>query len=510
LHAQGFVHNDISPTNLYWHAEGAIVLASFGYASPTGTRLAEVMTADDDGPTSAMVPGLTAEGALTPATDLYCFARALIALATQAIRTLPQLVLDVLTQPLRPGAARFERATAYIDAIRAAVEGSAQGEARSPDITASAEDESRPIVGAKRAHEAPRFTELVEQLRRPAHELVRWCRTMLVEEFRHGLAFRVVVLAKLILDLDPASPARVELDGRPWLVGDLINSISQRSYSGQAGQRVLYDPFLSPLSPVTLTYLLERSRLIPYQAGAPVVRQDEPADALFIVVTGALELYRNEARLKVLSPDGEMTDVVLEEGSIFGEMSLFAQSPRYAATLVARQPTAVLSLAYGDIVGVNMPGRVTENHIRVELRAHLWRYYTSRTIEQHIQWHELLKHLPPKAQTVLTHSARFIPANYSDEVTISAAELWEEWVLIIAGAITVYTNSASLTYTAGDWIGPLRLVVETNPYTEVACSRDAQFVAIPADLIMSVTDENESFRKSCVLMALNERMRLVA
>lgn len=76
--------------------------------------------------------------------------------------------------------------------------------------------------------------------------------------------------------------------------------------------------------------------------GSPIARQDEPGDALFIIMAG---------RVKVVVPGDngrEVTLSVLRAGDIFGEMSLF-DGARRSANVVAIDPTTVLLLPRADL-----------------------------------------------------------------------------------------------------------------------------------------------------------------
>lgn len=77
--------------------------------------------------------------------------------------------------------------------------------------------------------------------------------------------------------------------------------------------------------------------------GATVVSQDEPGDAMFIIVTGRIKV--------VMFGEGgrEVTLSVLRGGESFGEMALFDEGPR-SANCVAIEPTTVLALSRDDLM----------------------------------------------------------------------------------------------------------------------------------------------------------------
>lgn len=78
-------------------------------------------------------------------------------------------------------------------------------------------------------------------------------------------------------------------------------------------------------------------------AGAAVFSQDEPGDAVFVLMSG---------RVKVVlcgESGREVTLSILRPGDSFGEMSLFDGMAR-SATCIALEPTAVLALSRDDLM----------------------------------------------------------------------------------------------------------------------------------------------------------------
>ncbi|MEE8384290.1 MAG: cyclic nucleotide-binding domain-containing protein [Dehalococcoidia bacterium] len=73
-----------------------------------------------------------------------------------------------------------------------------------------------------------------------------------------------------------------------------------------------------------------------YRDGEPVIRQGDPADCMYVVQEGELEVI-------VKNPEGEVRLGVLEAGDVFGEMALFSRAPR-SATVRALGEARVLSV----------------------------------------------------------------------------------------------------------------------------------------------------------------------
>ncbi len=77
--------------------------------------------------------------------------------------------------------------------------------------------------------------------------------------------------------------------------------------------------------------------------GSSVVTQDEPGDAMFVIMSGRIKvvMFGESGR--------EVTLSILRAGESFGEMSLFDQGPRSAHCL-AIEPTTLLVLSRDDLM----------------------------------------------------------------------------------------------------------------------------------------------------------------
>src|SRR3954471_19424211 len=77
--------------------------------------------------------------------------------------------------------------------------------------------------------------------------------------------------------------------------------------------------------------------------GSAVVAQDEPGDAMFVIMNGRIKVV-------IFGESGrEVTLSLLRAGDSFGEMSLFDQGPRSAHCL-AIEPTVLLVLSRDDLM----------------------------------------------------------------------------------------------------------------------------------------------------------------
>ncbi len=79
----------------------------------------------------------------------------------------------------------------------------------------------------------------------------------------------------------------------------------------------------------------------PYPKNSTVIATGDPADALYIVISG---------RLKVMMSDKEGREIILailHQGEVFGEMGLIDQAPR-SATVVAMESCELLTITRTD------------------------------------------------------------------------------------------------------------------------------------------------------------------
>jgi CRP-like cAMP-binding protein len=102
-------------------------------------------------------------------------------------------------------------------------------------------------------------------------------------------------------------------------------------------------PLLARLDEESRRALARSARVRDVAAGATVFAQGDPADGLYVVVSG-------ELRVIVASPSGdEATVALLREGEACGELGLIDGQPR-SATVVASQRTKLLAVRREDFI----------------------------------------------------------------------------------------------------------------------------------------------------------------
>lgn len=353
-------------------------------------------------------------------------------------------------------------------------------------------------------------------LQAPLQHAMRTYQGMLADEHANGSPFRVAILAKRLLDLDTArNPVVTLVTGRNATqktgAVDIIRSISSQKHGSGIGRRNLYDPFLSPFSSDALVYFFQNASFTSYSQEQILARQDDLAKELMIIVSGVVGVYRGEEKIRVVDKESRhVIEVEFGEGYIVGEMGLFSPNNRRNATLKAEQPTVVLKVSYDSLAITLEHANAVDYPLRVEIRKHIWTYYCNRTKENHLSYHKLLRMLDEEAISSLLAAAQFLPSEFEGELLMEPQDLWEKWTFIIAGTATVYTreNAKRIEFKAGDCIGPLRLVMQHNPYIEVSWTQDIQIVQIPWPAIEAILSTNLGFDDESTKLGRQERRQL--
>ena len=119
-------------------------------------------------------------------------------------------------------------------------------------------------------------------------------------------------------------------------------------------------PLLSGLSSEVLELIVEKTMSVGFKPGDAVMTEGERGDSMFIILHGAVSVYKA----------GELI-ADLKEGEFFGEMALLGDQVR-TATVKIKEQTALLKLSRADIL------QLAENN--PELKERLEEAKTTREI----------------------------------------------------------------------------------------------------------------------------------
>lgn len=340
----------------------------------------------------------------------------------------------------------------------------------------------------------------------PLEHAIRTYEGMLREEITSGQrVFRIAVIAKRILDIDP--------DNRNARY--VLESISEKRHKNIVGHQNLYDKFFSPLSPATIVHFFTRARFRTFSNGDTIFQQDDLADSMMVVVSGELNLYRNNEIVAAFDSErgGSYT---FSEGQIIGEMGLFDAAERRSATIKAGRRAITLSIDYEHVRPVPGSSSSRENMQRLEIQQRVWEYYCDRTIENRIICDELFCGIPVTERQLIKDDAEFLPNQYQHSFKLDVNDLENYWIIVIAGTIVITTANSQGTkeveYTVGNYLGPIFLYNKftgQNPYHSITeISPDAQIVRIHKDVMFELAAKYSGFMKDCLKVAHDELSRL--
>jgi CRP-like cAMP-binding protein len=342
----------------------------------------------------------------------------------------------------------------------------------------------------------------------PLQQAIEMYEAILEYEIKDQDAFRTLMVAKRLLDLQPKHE-RAE---------KTIKRIS--SDRGKFERNPLYHGFFSALSPSALLYFFNNAIFHVFGRNHVIAREGEPATSLMMVVSGEVVPLIGGERLVSAAmgrDDGrrESQNIVMREGEIVGEMGLFSPGGKRAATLEAIKDTITLTLEYRSLE--DAPG-TKQNDERCEIRKHIWTSYRDRTKQNAINrdplFQELLKDDPGKELLVELLAARstvFLPDEPDQPIRMGTEEAWDSWIIVVAGkAIAYTTEDKCVEYGPGErrnCLGPVRLVKDQCQYSRIEFTPGTQIVRLPWSAVQAVTDQHESFGVQCLSEGRKDRTR---
>jgi CRP-like cAMP-binding protein len=338
----------------------------------------------------------------------------------------------------------------------------------------------------------------------PLQQAMETYAAMIEDERTTGPAFRVAVLCKRLLDLEPSNVA----------VQQVLESISESRFDSAPGAKNLYDSFFSQLSPSALVYFFHNSQFKAVPKGKVIAREGEPASTMMMVVSGEIIPYIRGTRLKNQRDNSE---VVLREGAIIGEMGLFSPGGVRTATMEASKNAIVLTLDYRYLRTLEGNPNTPENRIRLEIQKRIWKYYCQRTVSNAINLHPLLRLLRSDQRNRLLDigNYEFLPAEYGQPFSLTVEDMWEYVTVIVGGGLVVYTkkDNQPFEYKAEesiDLLGILRFGVQDCPFSEIVAQPDTHLIRFPFNLFRDFANDSDSvlFAEECDKYSGREKRRL--
>ncbi len=313
-----------------------------------------------------------------------------------------------------------------------------------------------------------------------------------------GAAFRAAVVAKKLLDLNP--PQEIQKEAK-----DIIKHLSKKTQTSPIDERhILYDIFFSKLTPGALVYFFQNSEFSSFNPQDIIFHEDKEADLLMMVVTGEIiPSIKGQRLTKWDRKSDREKDIVLKEGDIIGEMALFNPEHTRTATLVAQTTAITLSLDYSFL---RLTKDINESEInnRKDIQGQIWLLYKERTVDKTIQTHPMLRELSLQHRHELLDNSKFMPIDPYDSLQINEKDIWDCFIIIVSGGITVYLNKNSeryIKFKKGDCIGPYRYIhqVKRSPYSKVKAAPNTHIVCFPWKIIEKIINQSDEFRIKCLV-----------
>lgn len=164
---------------------------------------------------------------------------------------------------------------------------------------------------------------------------------------RRGWLLKAVALCKTILQIDPEHERTKQLlaelyarrQGAPPLPAPApVSAPSELVMTARPGpSKGLRFPIFSQLGGEAFLSLLDGLEMRLFQEGESLLEEGKASTSMFVIVEGSVEVVRPQEQ------GGERSVALMGEGTLFGEMALVSEGPRFSSVR-ACEPTVVLEL----------------------------------------------------------------------------------------------------------------------------------------------------------------------
>jgi CRP-like cAMP-binding protein len=255
----------------------------------------------------------------------------------------------------------------------------------------------------------------------------------------------------------------------------------------QTAQRLLpHTPLFSEVSAGTFPELVGRLRLARVAPGDVLFRAGDPADVMYVIVEGVME---------VRAEDGAPV-AMLGEGEFFGELGILAEGFR-TRTVVGVEPTELLTLdreTVGDLVQ-SEPG----------FAQTLLRFVRERLVHRLTETSPLFAPFSPDERRALVSRFRFLEAE-PDAVLIERGTPAEGLFVLLSGqAVVIREQELLAKLRSGDVFGEMSLLSQGPTMATVRAIGKAFLLLLPTSSFLETAMSDP--RILMVTSELSERRR---
>lgn len=330
-----------------------------------------------------------------------------------------------------------------------------------------------------------RAAELAARLGRTAEALADY--EAVVEGYvSAGFLIKAIAICKVMVQLDPTRTDVQERLAAFYAKDRAARGIPEPKPKAGAAEAAgpALDPEQLPRIPLfselprdALAALVASLRLRSAAAGESIVTEGERGDAMYVVVSGKVEVWRRDAAAPAGAADSRVAITTLEDGAFFGEMALVSNSARLA-TVTALEETQILELnrAVVDDLTTRYPalGQVID------------RFYKQRLLANLLAANPIFRPLPPERKEAVV-AAFTVRTVAPDEVLCTQGEPGTGLFVILRGGCRVAFVEPAGTeirypdLNEGDLFGELSLLGNRPATATVRANPTCVLLHMPAD-----------------------------
>jgi HlyB family type I secretion system ABC transporter len=246
-------------------------------------------------------------------------------------------------------------------------------------------------------------------------------------------------------------------------------------------------PILRFLPEETRRRVIESFVPVTFTFGTPIVREGEPADALFLIVSGRARVVKNADRGG--PSNGEVSLGLLKAGDTFGEIGLLEQTMR---TVTVRASSDVEALRLDRTVFDALVASHPDARRYLELQA------LHRRLNNFFKEYTAFAKLPAPALRELLDALRRVTVK-AGEVLIRQGELPGSMYIVESGRLRAFRETdgrrSYISYIRkGDFFGEMSMFKDEPRAASVEAVSDCTLLALGPDTFAALIERHPEFR----------------